>query len=73
MTWRIESWPVGRGCDRYIVKSVELPELSRILTQCFASEAPLCNRVMAIDDDPLALERLIHLLEPWGLQVTPRI
>jgi len=59
------------GCDRYIVKSVELPELSRILTQCFASEAPLCNRVMAIDDDPLALERLIHLLEPWGLQVTP--
>ncbi len=59
------------GCDRYIVKSVELPELSRILTQCFASDPPLCNRVMAVDDDEMALERLIHLLEPWGLQVTP--
>jgi diguanylate cyclase (GGDEF)-like protein len=59
------------GCDRYMVKSVELPELLQILTQCFASEPPLCNRVMAVDDDEMALEKLIHLLEPWGLQVTP--
>ncbi len=56
------------GCDRYIVKSLGLAEISRTLIQCLVTEPPL--RVMAMDDDHIALTNLVNLLQPWGLQVT---
>ena len=56
------------GCDRYMVKSLGLAEICRTLTQCLVAEPPL--RVMAMDDDEIALANLVNLLEPWGLAVT---
>jgi diguanylate cyclase (GGDEF)-like protein len=57
------------GCDRYLVKSLGLAEICRTLTQSLVAAPPL--RVMAIDDDEIALANLVNLLQPWGLQVTP--
>lgn len=58
------------GGDRYILKSARVEEVLEAIAQSLPRTVPPDARVMIVDDDPLVLKMLTHLLEPWGLQVT---
>lgn len=58
------------GGNRYILKSAAVEEVLEAIAQALPRTVPPDARVMIVDDDPLVLKLLTHLLEPWGLQVT---
>ncbi|GAB1544672.1 response regulator [Scytonema sp. NUACC21] len=57
------------GVQRFLYKPVTTAEvfeaIDRVLSQSQASQP----KVMIVDDDPVALELLSNLLQPWGLRV----
>jgi len=58
------------GSDRYILASAPMEEvfetIAQILPQCSVFDA----KAIAVDDDPIVLQKLTELLQPWGIQVT---
>lgn len=58
------------GSDRYLSKPVLPREVLEVARQYLPPLKPLNAKVMVVDDDPIALALLAHLLQPWGMQVT---
>lgn len=58
------------GSDRCITKSTAIAEVLDTISQCMARPQTLSARLLAVDDDESILATLVHLLEPWGIQVT---
>jgi diguanylate cyclase (GGDEF)-like protein len=58
------------GSDRCIAKSTAIAEVLDTIIKCMARPQTLSARLLAVDDDADVLAALVHLLEPWGIQVT---
>ncbi len=67
-----------RGGDRYLLQPIALNEIFVIVnqliiqmrSQSLAISETEKAKIMVVDDDPIILEFLTNLLQPWGLQVT---
>ncbi|PPS39620.1 response regulator [Chroococcidiopsis sp. TS-821] len=58
------------GVSRYVVHPVTTNEIFDAIAQVSPPTTPTDAKVMIVDDDPLALQTLSALLQPWGLQIT---
>jgi DNA-binding response OmpR family regulator/HPt (histidine-containing phosphotransfer) domain-containing protein len=75
---------VMTGCDRlidrvkvahlggraFIQKPISPAKLLETVARILAKKYIVGHRVLVVDDDPLLLQTLSALLEPWGIQVT---
>ncbi len=67
-----------RGGDRYLLQPINPTEIFAVVNQFIIQQrsradqvsAPKKSKIMIVDDDPVILEFMANLLEPWGLQVT---
>jgi len=58
------------GIKRFLHKPIATAEVFEAITQVLPKSQGATARVMILDDDPIVLETLRDLLQPWGLQVT---
>lgn len=58
----------GRG---FLHKPVAPEQVFNAIAQVLPTTQAVEAKVMVVDDDPAALTMLSHLLQPWGLHVTP--
>jgi DNA-binding response OmpR family regulator len=75
---------VMTGCDRlidrvkvaqlggraFVQKPISPAKLLETVARILAKKDVVGHRVLVVDDDPLLLQTLSALLEPWGIQVT---
>ena len=75
---------VMTGCDRlidrvkvahlggraFVQKPISPSKLLETVARILAQKDAVGHRVLVVDDDPLLLQTLSALLEPWGIQVT---
>ncbi|MBP5971892.1 response regulator [Brasilonema sp. CT11] len=57
------------GIQRFLHKPVATAEVFEAIAQVLPKSQPSEAKVMIVDDDPIALELLSTLLQPWGLRV----
>ncbi|PIG94571.1 response regulator [Gloeocapsopsis sp. IPPAS B-1203] len=57
------------GVNRYILQPATIDEIFDAIAQ-LPQTTPTDAKVMIVDDDPVALQTLMAVLQPWGLQVT---
>lgn len=58
------------GVSRYIVQPATTDEIFDAIAQILPQTTPTDAKVMIVDDDPVALQTLTAILQPWGLQIT---
>lgn len=58
------------GIKRFLHKPIATTEVFEAIIQVLPQSQTAKAKVMILDDDPLVLESLSDLLQPWGLQVT---
>jgi DNA-binding response OmpR family regulator len=67
-----------RGGDRYLLQPISPKEIFAVVNQLITEQRSRTDQVsdgkkskiMIVDDDPLILEFMANLLQPWGLEVT---
>jgi diguanylate cyclase (GGDEF)-like protein len=58
------------GVSRYILHPATIDEIFDAIAQVLPQTTPTDAKVMIVDDDPVALQTLTAVLQPWGLQIT---
>lgn len=58
------------GGERYLSKPITPTQVFEAIARLLPTTQLPHARVMVVDDDPIALATLAHLLQPWGFQVT---
>lgn len=58
------------GSERYLVQPVTPTQVIEVISQLLAPTQEKEAKVIAVDDDPIILKTLSHVLQPWGVQVT---
>ena len=56
----------GRG---FLPPTMTTPQILDVVTEVLARVRRSETKVLAVDDDPLILKALHHILEPWGIEV----
>ncbi|MDZ8187692.1 MAG: response regulator [Nostoc sp. ChiSLP02] len=57
------------GVKRYLHQNIATAEVFEAIAQVLPQSQTAQAKVMILDDDPMALELLRNLLQPWGLRV----
>lgn len=57
------------GSELYLVQPVTPTEVFEAISQLLLPIQEKDAKVMAVDDDPLILKLLTHVLQPWGVEV----
>ncbi|WP_088889276.1 response regulator [Leptolyngbya ohadii] len=58
------------GIKRFLHKPIATAEVFQAIEQVLISSQATDAKVMVLDDDPLMLDTVCNLLQPWGMQVT---
>ncbi|MUL38972.1 response regulator [Gloeocapsopsis dulcis] len=58
------------GVSRYVVQPATTDEIFDAIAQVLPQTTLTDAKVMIVDDDPIALQALATVLQPWGLQIT---
>lgn len=56
----------GRG---FLPQTMTPEEVLAVVTEVLERVQPTETKILAVDDDPLILKALRHILEPWGMEV----
>ena len=57
------------GIQRLLTKPVDAEQLAVAIQQVLQQGHQLTTRILVVDDDPLVIQALQRLLEPWGMTV----
>ncbi|WP_416667028.1 response regulator [Egbenema bharatensis] len=58
------------GGRAFLSKSMPVHQILQTITHTLATQPTRDAKVLIVDDDPIVLEALSHLLQPWGIDVT---
>ncbi len=61
---------VRSGAATFLQKPVDVSKVLEIITNLISKHQPTGARIVALDDNPVILQHLQHLLSPWGFKLT---